>query len=241
MSSEIGPVPELYHLPGFHEPFSAISHLVGAVIFVVLGGLLLWRGRGNTGRVAVLGIYAGSCVFLLSMSAVYHMMVRGGTAHRVFERLDHSAIFVLIAGTFTPAHALLFRGWLRWVPLLLVWTAAITGITLKSIFLDDLAEEVGLTCYLTLGWLGAVSAFLLGRRFGWGFVKPLLWGGGAYSVAAALEFNGWPVLIPGVVHAHEVFHMAVLVGAFGHWSFVWQFAEEPLRRGRRMARLRATD
>ena len=55
-------------------------------------------------------------VFLLSMSGVYHMMESGGTARAVMGRLDHSAIFVLIAGTFTPVHGILFRGWARWGP-----------------------------------------------------------------------------------------------------------------------------
>src|SRR5581483_9436497 len=115
---------------------------------------LLRRGRGDPLRLAFLGVYAGSCVVLLSMSGVYHMMVRGGTAHRVMERPDHGAIFVLIAGTITAVHGLLFIGWLRWVPILLVWTAAITGITLKTIFFSRLAEWVGLSFYLTLGWFG---------------------------------------------------------------------------------------
>src|SRR5262245_30751473 len=92
----------LFHLPGFHEPFSAISHLFGAVLFAFMGLLLLRRGRGDTGRLIYLGVFVFACVFLMSMSGVYHMMIRGGAAHSVMERLDHAAIFVLIAGTFTP-------------------------------------------------------------------------------------------------------------------------------------------
>jgi channel protein (hemolysin III family) len=217
-------LPQLYHLPGFHEPVSAITHLIGAVVFIVLGALLLRRGRGDTSRLIFLGIYAASCVFLLSMSAVFHMLVRGGTAHRVMERLDHGAIFVLIAGTFTPAHGILFRGVLRWGPLLLIWSAAITGITLKTIFFEDLAEWVGLSFYLGLGWVGSMSALVLVQRYGFGFVAPLVWGGVAYTFGAVADYLGWLMLIPGIVHAHEVFHFFVLAGAFWHWLFVWQFA-----------------
>jgi channel protein (hemolysin III family) len=215
---------ELYHLPGFHEPVSAITHLIGAVTFIVLGAMLLRRGRGSTSRLIFLGVYAASCVFLLSMSAVYHMLVRGGTANRVLERLDHGAIFVLIAGTFTPAHGILFRGIMRWGPLLLIWSAAITGITLKTIFFDNLAEWVGLSFYLGLGWVGSMSAFWLVQRYGFAFVAPLVWGGIAYTLGAVAEYLGWMTVIPGVVHAHEVFHFLVLAGAFWHWLFVWQFA-----------------
>jgi channel protein (hemolysin III family) len=228
MGSDMGngpsPGPELRHLPGFYEPLSAASHLLGAAVFLVLGLFLLRRGRGDPARLAFLGVYAGSCVLLFSMSGVYHMMSRGGPAHRVLGRLDHSAIFVLIAGTFTPAHGLLFRGWLRWGPLALVWAAAAAGVTLKTVFFDETAEWLGLSLYLTLGWLGAGTAVLLARRFGFAFIRPLLSGGLAYTAGGLMEFLGWPVLLPGVVHAHEVFHLAVLAGAFCHWRFIWQFA-----------------
>ena len=219
------PALELYHLPGFHEPFSAISHLLGAVVFLVLGILLLMRGR-NTGYGRIyLGIYAVSVVSLLSLSGVYHMMIRGGTAHQVMGRLDHGAIFIFIAGTFTPALGMLFEGWRRWAPLLIIWTAAITGVTLKTIFFDDLAEWVGLTFYLTMGWFGLFSGILMARRFGFTFIKPLLIGGIAYSVGAVIEFLRVMVVIPGVIHPHELFHVAVLMGAFWHWLFIWQFAD----------------
>jgi channel protein (hemolysin III family) len=229
MTGSAKSIQELYQLPYFHEPFSAISHLLGAVIFVVLGGMLLWRGRGDRARLAFLAVYAYSCVLLFSMSGVYHMMVRGSIARLVFERLDHSAIFILVAGTFTPAHGLLFRGWLRWGPLILIWAAAVTGITLKTIFFEDFAPWVGLSIYLTLGWFGLFSGILVAHRYGFAFVQPLLWGGVAYSVGAIMEFRGWLVLVPGIIHAHELFHLAVLAGALLHWRFVWQFASGPHR------------
>jgi channel protein (hemolysin III family) len=218
-------VSELYHLPGFYDPFSAISHLAGAGIFLVLGLLLLWRGRGDWGRLTYLGIYVFSCVFLLSMSGVYHMMVRGGTARRVMERLDHGAIFLLIAGTFTPAHGILFRGWQRWAPLTLIWGASITGITLKVIFFDEFPEALGLSLYLFLGWLGTFAGVLLARRYGLRFIAPLFLGGVAYSIGGLMEIIGWPVVVPHLIHPHEVFHIAVLVGVFCHWIFTWQFAQ----------------
>src|SRR6516164_7833766 len=88
---------DLYSLPGFHDPVSAMTHLFAAPMFLVLSFFLLCRGRGNTARLIFLGIFAFATVFLLSMSGVYHMMESGGNARVVMERLDHSAIFVLIA------------------------------------------------------------------------------------------------------------------------------------------------
>ena len=215
---------DLYHLSGFHDPFSAISHLLGAVVFVALGYKLLRRGRGDRTRMIYLGIYAAACVFLFSMSAVYHMMVRGGTARDVMGRLDHSAIFVLIAGTFTPCYGILERGWRRWAPLLFVWSVAITGVTFKAVFYHGFPEWLGLSLYLGLGWFGGLSAIVLARRYGFTFIEPLLFGGIAYSIGAVMEYFGWFVIIPGVIHPHEMFHLFVLVGAGFHWWFVWEIA-----------------
>lgn len=217
-------IPELCHLPGCHEPFSAISHLAAAVIFLFLGALLLRRGRGDRARLAFLGIYAASCVLLFCMSGVYHLLIRGETSHQVLERLDHGAIFVLVAGTFTPIHGLLFRGWLRWGPLVVIWSAAVVGITLKTIFFKDFAEWLGLTFYLTMGWIGIFGAVVLARRYGVAFIRPLLLGGFAYSLGALMEFRGWLIVIPGWLHSHELFHIAVVFGALFHWRFIWQIA-----------------
>jgi channel protein (hemolysin III family) len=215
---------ELYHLPGVHEPFSSFSHLFGALLFLLLGFHLLQRGRGDRTRLIYLGIYAASCVLLLSMSGVYHMLERGTTAHNVLGRLDHGAIFVLIAGTFTPAHGILCRGRWRWAPLAFVWTVAATGITLKAVFYDDLPYWSDLTFYLGLGWLGGITALYLGRRYGFAFIKPLLFGGIAYTAGAMVEVLHMRSLIPGVVNAHEILHIADLVGASFHFYFIWQFA-----------------
>jgi len=226
---------ELYHLPGIYEPFSAFSHLAGAVLFAVLGYLLLRRGRGDLTRRILLGVYVASSVLLMSMSGVYHMMVRGETAHRVFERLDHASIVIFIAGTFTAAHGLVFARHHRWLPLAFVWVVAISGVTLRTIYFDDLPQEVGLVFYLALGWVGFGSVVVLWRRYNFHFVAFVLWGGLAYSIGAVAEYLCWPVPWPGVIHSHEVFHVAALVGAFCHWLFLWRVAtgELPLPRVRR--------
>jgi channel protein (hemolysin III family) len=201
-----------------------LTHLIGAGVFTGLGALLIWRGRGNPARIVSLGVYAFSTVLLLSMSGVYHLLSPHTGGRTVLQRLDHDAIFVLIAGTFTPMQVILFRGAWRWAPLLFIWSAAITGVTLKSIFFTDLPEWLGLLLYLSMGWFGAVSGTVLWLRHGWPFIAPLFWGGVAYSIGGLLEFLQWPTLIPGVVGPHELFHVGVLVGAALHWMFVYQFA-----------------
>jgi channel protein (hemolysin III family) len=225
--------PQVYHFPGFYEPFSVVSHLAAALLFVFLGSRLLQRGRGDTLRRTVLGIYVGSCIILFAASGIYHMLAADSAARSVMARIDHSAIFVLIAGTYTPVHGILFHGWVRWGPLVLIWAAAIGGIVLKWWHFNDWPRGLGVGLYLLLGWLGTISGIVLARHYGFRFVRPLLWGGIAYSVGAILDFVNWPVMIPGVVHPHELFHLAVVIGALFHWLFIWRIADFPIERASR--------
>jgi channel protein (hemolysin III family) len=220
--------PKIYHLPGFYEPFSVVSHLGAAVLFVILGSRLLKRGRGDGLRQAVLGVYAGSCIFLFAVSGIYHMLAADSPARAMMVRIDHSAIFVLIAGTYTPVHGILFQGWARFGPIALIWAAASAGIATKWLYFNDWPRWLGLGLYLLLGWLGTISGIAIARRYGFKFVLPLLWGGIAYSAGAILEFADWPVIVPGVVHPHELFHMAVVIGALFHWLFIWRIVDFPV-------------
>ncbi len=124
-------------------------------------------------------------------------------------------------------HAILFKGFNRWAPLLLAWSVAATGITLRSVFPESLPRGTGTAIFLLLGWGGLISCILLWKRYGFSFVKPLLWGGLAYTLGAIALLLNWPILIPGVVGAHELWHLAVLVGLSLHWEFVFQFAGGP--------------
>jgi channel protein (hemolysin III family) len=214
----------IYPIPGFAEPFSSLSHLVGALVFAWLAFFLIRRGRGHHSGLISLSVFAISSVFLLSTSGVYHLLVPGGTARAVLRRMDHAAIFVLIAGTFTPIHIILFRGKWRWGMLGLVWGTAMMALVLKTMFFDGFPDALGVALYLGLGWLGAVPGIALWRRYGFGFVRPLLWGAFAYTIGAVVGSVSKPVLIPGVIGAHELFHVAVLMGLGFHWYFVYRFA-----------------
>jgi channel protein (hemolysin III family) len=209
---------------GFSEPVSSLTHLAGAAVFAVLAVALLRRGRGARGRVIALSVFAFSCVLLLSLSGVYHMLAPDSAARELFNRLDHTAIFLLIAGSFTPVHVILFRGAWRWGMLSLVWGLALAGIVLKLVYFDTMPEWLGLAMYLALGWLGVVSAVALARRTGWRTMRPVLWGAVAYTAGALFEFLRWPVLLGGIVGPHEIFHLAVLAGIGCHWAFILRIA-----------------
>ena len=217
-------------IPGFSDPVSSLTHLAGAVVFAILSAFLIARGRGDARRVMSLVVFAFSCVLLLSFSGVYHLLSPGTTARGVLMRLDHAAIFVLIAGSFTPVHVILLRDRWQWHLLACIWIAAIAGLVLKTVYFDAMPAWLGLLMYLGLGWQGVISTVALARRSGVRFVLPLVWGALAYTIGAVVDFQGWPVLIAGIVGPHEVFHLAVLAGISFHWAFILGIAGDDRAR-----------
>jgi predicted membrane channel-forming protein YqfA (hemolysin III family) len=194
----------IIEIPGFSEPFSSMSHLLAAGIFLILGTILVFRHRHSSLRVIGLVIFITGVIFTLAMSGVFHLLTPGSTSREVLQRLDHAGIFFLIAASFTPLHLLLFKGIARWGILVLVWTCAITGLTLKSIYFNDIPEWLGLTLQ---------------------FIKPLLYGSLAYTFGALIDFTQTPILIAGVLGPHELFHVGILFGVGFHWAFVARAAE----------------
>lgn len=211
---------DVISITGFSDPFSSISHLLAALVFFVYGIGLIRFSRGRTVQMISVSVFVFSVVFLLSMSGVFHLLDHNTIGRDVLQRLDHAAIFGLIAGTFTPVHSILFKGFWRWGFLLIIWSIAITGITWKSIFFNEMAEWLGLMFYLGLGWVAVFSACLTHRLHGYKIIQPLVSGGLAYTAGASLEFFQLPVLIYGVIGPHELFHVAVIAGIAWHWQFV---------------------
>jgi channel protein (hemolysin III family) len=220
-------MPNMISIPGFADPFSSLSHLLGAGLFAVLSIFLLRRGRGEPLRVISLAIFCAGTVLLLSVSGITHLIGKQGLGHSVLQRLDHAAIFILIACSFTPIHIILFRGKQRWVVVTVVWSIAVLGILLKTIYFESIPPRVGTAIYIAMGWIGVLSWLAVARKYGFDFAQPILWGGIAYTIGGLLDSLHWPILVSGVVQWHEIFHIAVLIGLGCHWAFVYSIANRP--------------
>lgn len=218
-------------IPGFNDPVSSISHLIATVGFAIATVPLLRGTRGHPGLRIALAIYAGSVIFLLAMSGVFHLLPQGTSGRAVLQRLDHAGIFVLIAGTFTAVHGMLFHGWLRYGVIAFAWAVTATAVPLKTIYFTEMPEGLGLTLYLVFPWLGLGSGVLLWRRHGLRYIAPFFWGGIAYTMGAVFDFLGWPRLWSGVLHAHELFHIFVIAGVWFHWRFCSAVALDVVARG----------
>jgi channel protein (hemolysin III family) len=219
-------MPDIHLFSSIAQPVSSLTHLLGAGLFSILGLFLLRRGSGRPGRLAALAVYTLSCILLLSLSGIYHLLPFDTVPRSIFGRLDHAAIFVLIAGTYTPVLGILFTGVERWGLLVIIWAAAVAGVVFKTVYFAEFPESAGLVFYLAMGWTGIVPGVLIWRRYGIRYLMPLVWGGVAYSAGAVMEFVRWPVVIPDLIGPHEVFHVAVLIGIACHWYFVARLAAD---------------
>ena len=214
-----------YSIAGFTDPMSSISHLAGTVVFSVLSVFLLRSAWPSRNRFWFSLVFVVSVVLLLTMSFVYHMMAIGSTSRTVLRCLDIAAIFILIAGTFTVFHGILFSGWKRWGIMIPMWIIAVTGIVLRSVFYESVSDIMGIGIFLLMGWIGAFSAYLVWKDYGFESFLPLLIGGILYSVGALIDGLDWPVLVDRVWGPHETFHLFVLAALGVHWSFVAKVAE----------------
>lgn len=208
---------------GMSEPFSAVSHWLGASVFT---GVFLHvmtcvgLGRRHAVGLAILGI---TTVQTLVMSGMFHLFPPG-PCRDFCLRADVAGIFFLIAGSMTSIHVILFDGWWRWLPTVLAWCVAATGATLKLTVLPGPPGVAGTLIFLIFGWGGVVTTIKLWREYGWRFIRLPVLSGLVYTVGALLLIMDQPKLVPGVIGPHEVWHLAVL-GALGlHWRFIYRIA-----------------
>lgn len=216
---------------GLHDPVSSLSHLTAAAAVLIASYFLYKKGRGDTLRSSSLFLFSASLLFLFTMSGVYHGL-NPGHGRALFRRLDYAAIWIVIAGSATPIHMLLLKDHWRWSLTALFWGTALTCLVLLEMYFTRLPYWAIVSGYIGLGCLGIVSFFRITARYGLKETTLLFLGGIAYIAGAVIDFVEGPVVVPGVVGAHELFHFFVMIGAGLHWLFIYNWADgsEPAAR-----------
>lgn len=211
-------------LLGLAEPVSSLTHYLSALVAILAAPQLLRSCRGcPTRRMAVIVfVVAVTCLFIAS--GTFHSLEHGTVAREILRRIDHAAILTLIAGTLTAISVLAFRDGDRKLATSTIWTVALAGIVLETLFMDVLPPWIWLVFYLGLGWAGALAMMQLAFTRGWSRVRLLFAGGMVYTVGALLDSARIPTLIPDFVGPHEVFHLTVCAGALLHWRYLHQLA-----------------
>ncbi|MGB0653655.1 MAG: PAQR family membrane homeostasis protein TrhA [Thermoplasmatota archaeon] len=204
---------------GLREPFNSISHMVGGGLGIAGLVTLILLADGPLEVVAA-ALYGFGLVATYTFSAVYHGVKthRDSAARRWLQRLDHVAIYLLIAGTYTPVVLVKLGGGWGWSLFGTVWGVALVGITLK-LTLPMGRNWPYVVSYIGLGWIAVVAApvlfpLLTGAELAW-----LLTGGITYTLGVI--FYAWDKpRIVGPLGAHELWHLFVLAGSVAHFVFV---------------------
>jgi hemolysin III len=199
---------ELEHVPLLRGVF----HL-GAFVAAIAAGIVLVVLADGALEIVSSWVYAAALAAMFGASALYHRFPWRSTAKRLWaRRLDHSTIFVFIAGTYTLFALLRFEGMSRWLVLVLVWLGAVLGLVLELVWIDS-PRWLSAVAYLLVGWVGVVAIPQMFSRAGVAVAVLLLVGGGLYSLGAVIYATRWPNPFPRVLGFHEVFHLLVVAAA----------------------------
>ena len=210
--------------PAVKPRLRGVSHEIAFYVSLALGAVLVLVASGARARVAV-AVYVLSLSGLFGTSALYHRRTWSLSARRWMKRADHSMIFVMIAGTYTPVALLALHGALATVVLCVVWGGALGGVILKLAWIDAPKWLVA-GVYVALGWVAVVAFGQLPGAVGALGVVGLGAGGLLYTLGAVVYALRRPDPVPAVFGYHEVFHALTIVAALLHFAVI-AFAVAP--------------
>ena len=206
------------------EPGSAITHFVGMMLALFAAVPLLVKAGVSSGEknMAAMGIFMVSMILLYGASATYQSVNLKGRSLRIFRKLDHMMIFVLIAGSYTPVCLIVLGGKPGYTLLALVWGIALAGMLIKACWITC-PKWFSSVIYIAMGW---VCVLVFGRLFDTLSTPAFLWllgGGIIYTVGGVIYALKLPLF--NSRHkgfgSHEVFHLFVMAGSICHFIFMY--------------------
>ena len=200
---------------GFLHGAAALASMVGATLLTV------HADGGVSNRISLL-VFGVSLVTLYTVSSLYHSIPWGPAWKARMRRLDHTMIYVLVAGTFTPIAWIALGGWLRWATLGTQWGIVVVGAAQKAFF-PDLSRSLSVALQTTQGWLALLLLWPLARALPWTALLMLWIGGIFYTVGMVFLVTNRPRLWPTVFSYHEVFHILVVAGSSLHFAVVARY------------------
>jgi hemolysin III len=206
------PTPLPFQTPG-EEIANAILHGIGAGLAIAGLVLLVLRAKGVL-EIAACAIFTASMITMFLASTLYHALEHDG-AKRLFRILDHGAIYLLIAGSYTPFSLICMRGTMGWVYVGLEWGLAITGISLYAVGFKFI-KKIELAIYLLMGWAIVLGISRLIQAAPLSALIFLAAGGLCYTLGTVWYSRHHRRV------SHVIWHVFVLAGAVFHWFSVWQ-------------------
>ena len=191
-----------------------------AFIAAVAAGIVLVAFADGTREIVSSWVYAAALAAMFGASALYHRFPWKSAARRVWaRRLDHSMIFVFIAGTYTPFALLCFEGATQWLVLVAVWAGAALGLSLELVWIDS-PRWITAIAYLAVGWVGILAVPQMFSGIGVPGAVLVMVGGALYSLGAAIYATKWPDPFPRTFGFHEIFHLLVIAAAVSQFVAV---------------------
>lgn len=189
-----------------------VFHLWAFFIAIAAGVVLVALADGAKPRFAA-WVYVTALAAMFGASALYHRYPFKSAARRVWaRRLDHSTIFIFIAGTYTPFALLAFNGAISWIVLATVWFGVVLGLILNFFWLDA-PKWVSVLAYIAVGWVGVVTIPQMFAGVGVPGSVLVIVGGALYMLGALTYALHWPNPFPATFGFHEVFHVLVVAAA----------------------------
>jgi hemolysin III len=209
----------MHMIKKFRDPVSGFTHLIAAIVAAIGLVFLLYIGRNNTVKLISLLIYGISLILMFSASAAYHLTKASQKVLLILRKLDHSAIYLLIAGTYTPICLYFFSGFYRWGILAIVWGIAVVGVAVKM-FVINVPRWVNAGIYLIMGWQCIIAIKPMLTTMPTGALIWLAAGGLFFTLGAIIYMTKIFDFYPGVFGFHEVWHIFVILGCLSHFILV---------------------
>lgn len=204
------------------EPVNSLTHFAGILLSIVGLVVLLVLSEGEPWRTASFAVYGATLILLYTASTLLHSLRVGPRAERRLRMFDHAAIFLLIAGSYTPITLVTLQQgsttW-GWVLFGLVWGVAVLGVVFKLFWLEA-PRWLSTALYLLMGWLAVVAIVPITQALPPGGLFWLVLGGLFYSVGAVVYGLKKPDWLPGVFGYHELWHLFVLAGSVCHFMMM---------------------
>jgi len=202
-----------------HHPVRGFLHGTAAVLSVAGLIVLAVNTAGDLPRMFTMLVFGGSMVALYTTSSLYHSVPWKERWKKRMQRFDHSMIFLLVAGTYTPIAFNVLTGAWKWITLGVVWSIAVFGILQKMLF-PKVRNWLSITLYMVMGWFAVIPVEEMFDRLPLEAMVLLIVGGAGYSLGMILLVTKRPRLFPRVFSYHEVFHVLVITGSLLHFLMI---------------------
>lgn len=211
-------------MKSFRDPVSGLTHFIAILISLVGTYFLVQRPQPDSWSGTItLAVFAGAMVLLYLTSTLYHWLPLSGEALKTMRKMDHMAIFIFIAATYTPICLITLNDIWGWSILAGVWTMALLGILFKFFWLG--APRVLYTSiYLIMGWFIVIGIYPLLQQMASPGLLWMLAGGLFYTLGAIIYARKKPNPWPGIFGFHEIFHVMVMAGSFCHYLMIYFYA-----------------